>query len=318
MTNMVDEWADCNKHVLNFLDNLPDLAGPTAVSLAKEKMKDTSLTIGSRYGTILVSVIDNPRLKELIKNAEFPRKDEVLDVFFNTVRIQAVHNFISEYLIGCVDYSALVDYSAQRLAKSSECFHTSDHKVSIASNAAKNKNNDTVRVAASTPAVKQSSMGQILHSLEVISANREFRSILADAGVEVRPFDEEHLLAKNTADGKVNYTQAFAQLRHNYTNYDLLRSSRKMRRNTYWKMTVRPALRIAVCEKLMLLTENPEFHMYLLQQIQNVQNEFAALLMRVGAEENFIEAMDEYFQKATSKKVFTAEKKSFMLSLQTL
>lgn len=318
MTNAVDEWADCNKHVLEFLDTLPDLTLDTAAEFAKAKMKEKELTVGSRYGTILVNVIDNTKIKALINETEFPRKADVLDVFFNTVRIQAVHNFISESLIGCVDYSALVEYSAQRLEKSSACFHTSDHKVSVSSNAKKQHNIAKTKNEAPAKTPKQSSNGALLHPLEVVSANREFRSIIADAGVEVRPFEEERLLQKNTVDGKVNYTQVFAQLRHNYTNYDLLRSSRKMRRNTYWKMTVRPAIRVAVCEKLMLLTADEEFHMYLLMQIQNIQNEFIALLMKVASEENFIDAMDEYFQKATSKRVFTDEKKSFMLSLQTL
>lgn len=318
MTNAVDEWAECNRHVLAFLDTLPDLTVDNAVEFSKKKMEEKDLTVGSRYGTILVSVIDNAKIKELINEADFPRKADVLDVFFNTVRIQAVHNFISASLIGCVDYSALVEYSAQRLEKSSNCFHTSNHKVSVASNVKKQQNVEKTKNEAPAKTQKQSPNGYLLHPLEVISANREFRSIIAEAGIEVRPFEEERLLQRSTVDGNVNYTQVFAQLRHNYTNYDLLRSSRKMRRNTYWKMTVRPAVRVAVCEKLMLLTENEEFHMYLLMQIQNIQNDFVALLMRVASEENFIDAMDEYFQKATSKRVFTSEKKSFMLSLQTL
>ena len=317
MTEAVDEWAECNKFVLDFLENLPDLSSDTALYFSMEKMKDTEQTIGSRYNDILVSAVNNAKINELIAGTDFPKKKSALNFFFNAVRIKAVHDFISESLVDCVDYPTLVAYSAKRLEKSVAYFRNSDHTPPVAK---KKKNGSKTKSGAGNSFLLQNQpdINALLHPLEVISVNREFRSIVNDVDIEVRPFDEQSILQKNTVDGKVNYTQVFAQLRHSYTNYDLLRSSRKMRRNTYWKMTVRPAVRLAICEKLLLLTKDEQLHMYLLMQIQSIHSEFISALMRVAKEENFIEAMDEYFKKAMTKKVFTAEKKRFMLRLQTL
>lgn len=316
MTEVVDEWVECNKFVLDFLENLPDLSSDTALYFCMEKMKDTEQTIGSRYNDILVSAVDNAKINELIAGTDFPKKKTALNFFFNAVRIKAVHDFISGSLVDCVDYPTLVAYSAKRLDKSVAYFRNPDHTPPVA----KKKNDSKTKVGSgkALPMQNQSDINALLHPLEVISVNREFRSIVNDVDIEIRSFDERSILQKNTVNGKVNYTQVFAQLRHSYTNYDLLRSSRKMRRNTYWKMTVRPAVRLAICEKLLLLTKDEQFHMYLLMQIQSIHSEFISALMRVAKEDNFIEAMDEYFKKAMTKKVFTAEKKRFMLRLQTL
>lgn len=325
--NAVNEWADCNKHALNLLETLPPLELEGMVPKSKEVMlhKET-MTIGSRYGSILVTVIDNEKLKNLINDAYIPRKNDVQNTLFNTVRIQAVHNFIVKHMEGCEDYEELLKFSETKLENSLSPFINSTHRIPVVGEPNKGKNKGAAKSKAKTDsapakstASKTSRMPNVLiHSLEAISATREFRNILIDAGVEVRPFDEEKLIQKCTVDGKVNYTQLFAQLRHNFTNYDLLRSSRKMRRNTYWKLTVRPAVRIAVCEKLMMLTKDGGFHMYLLSHIQSTQAEFTALVMRVASEENFIESMDNEFHKATSRKVFTPARKEFLLSLETI
>jgi hypothetical protein len=266
-------------------------------------------TTGAKFGVAITRSMDKLFIRELIRDLNIPFKDFYRDQLTQTLRVVGTHHFIINVLdVDCPD-SDLVAYSKARLDKVME-------KLDLWSNKGRKDADSDVKPVATASVFNDP---KLKHALEVVSAMREMRSLVDNVKIAVLEFDEDKIKKSCTRpSGKIDYVQVTAQLRHNHTDYDVLRVSRKIRRNTYWKLTAHPAIRIAVCEKLLLLTDDPAIHFRLMQEIQMTNTEFERKLMRVASAPNFTAAIDEVFMRTTKKKVVKKAKCDFMLCLQTL
>lgn len=264
---------------------------------------------GPRYVVANQHSMDKLSIRKLIREAEIEHKDIFRDQLTQTLRTIGTHRFIVEILEADNLDSDLVVYSKARLNKvmnKLEEWATGTEKVPA---------------PASKPAIKSlvSAAHIVNHPLETVSAMREMRHLVDTAKISVFAFNEEKIKRSATSPhGTIDYKIVSAQLRHNYTNYDVLRISRKIRRNTYWKLTAQPAIRIAVCEKLILMTEDPALHFRLMQEIEFTNAEFQKKLTEVAKAPNFNTAIDDLFIRTAKRKVFKKEKCNFMLCLRSL
>jgi hypothetical protein len=263
--------------------------------------------IGAKFGVAYNHVMDKFFIRGLIRNADIPNKDLYRDQLTHTIRLIGTHRFIADVLEKGNPDSDLVVYSKATLDKAME---------KLAGGTETNKS-----VTTTTPKTKRKAQDapKLNHPLEAVSAMREMRQLVDTVKISVLEFDEEKIRKSAIRpNGKVDYVMMTAQLRHNYTDYDTLRISRKIRRNTYWKLTARPAIRIAVCEKLLLMTENPALQFRLMQEIELANAEFQQKLTTLAKAPNFTAAIDDMFIRTTKRKVVKKTKCDFMLCLETL
>lgn len=159
------------------------------------------------------------------------------------------------------------------------------------------------------------------NALEAVSANREFRTLVATIDIEIAKFDEMMLLATCTKNGVIDYKNMCNIIRHNYSNYDKLRLSRKLRRNnTYWKITVHPALRIALCEQMILAVKDPYLHACLINEIERAYVTIQKDIKAAAAAPYFMEAIDAIYAKTVGEKLQNKShgRLAFVLGLQTI
>lgn len=152
------------------------------------------------------------------------------------------------------------------------------------------------------------------NAAHLAAAMEEFRNIAAKVNVVVRDFDEAKRLAKY---GK-NYPHFLANIRHKKSNYDVVRVSRRTRRNPYWQLTARLALQIAVCEQLLLKTEDAAFRMYLLSHMTILQSTFMTNIRSLSTAQDFMAAMQEQYEKEVEQNVATEKRKLHCLALKTV
>lgn len=294
---------------LEFLNANPELEiDITAEQFNALYEQSEAKTAGAKFGIAINRSMDKIFIRELIRDVNIPFKDFYKDQLTQTIRVIGTHRFIIDVLeVDCPD-SDLVAYSKTRLDKVME-------KLELWANKGRKDADPAVKPVVTSVFNDP----KVNHSLEAVSAMREMRQLVDSVKISVLEFDEEKIKKSCTRpSGKIDYVQVAAQLRHNHTDYDVLRVSRKIRRNTYWKLTAHPAIRIAVCEKLLLLTDDPAIHFRLMQEIQMTNTEFERKLMLAASAPNFTAAIDETFIRITKKKVIKKAKCDFMLCLQTL
>jgi hypothetical protein len=291
---------------LEFLMNDPCLS----IALTADDFKtiygqSEAQTIGAKFGTAIVHSMDKLFIRELIRNTDIPFKDFFRDQLTQTIRVIGTHNFIVDVLGKESPDPELVIYSQARL----------DKVMAKLNEWAGN----TTKTALSAPPPVKPTGSKLNHPLEAVSAMREMRSLIDTVKISVFDFNEEKIRKSSTLpNGTIDYRMVAAQLRHNHTNYDVLRVSRKIRRNTYWKITAHTAIRIAVCEKLLLMTEDSALHFRLMYEIELANAEFQKKLATVAKSPNFTAAIDDMYIRVTKKKVFKRQKCNFMLCLETI
>lgn len=159
------------------------------------------------------------------------------------------------------------------------------------------------------------------HALEAITANREFRTLVAMVDIQFTEFDEAAIRETCTRNGVTDYRGMCSMIRHLHSNYDKLRLSRKIRRNnTYWKITAHPAVRIALCERMILLVRDPYIHALLLESIEKSYALVQADIHAAATSPNFVEAMDGIYRQTVGTKLQNVGngRLEFVLGLQTL
>jgi hypothetical protein len=291
---------------LEFLTNDPCLnVALTADEFNAIYGRSEAQTIGAKFGTAIVHSMDKLFIRELIRNTDIPFKDFFRDQLTQTIRVIGTHNFIVDVLGKEYPDPELVIYSQARL----------DKVMAKLNEWAGN----TKKTALSAPPPAKSTGPKLNHPLEAVSAMREMRQLVDTVKISVFDFNEEKIRKSSTlANGTIDYKMVAAQLRHNHTNYDVLRVSRKIRRNTYWKVTAHTAIRIAVCEKLLLMTEDPALHFRLMQEIEFANVEFQKKLNVAATASNFTAAIDDLFIRTTKRKVLKKAKCNFLLCLETI
>ena len=293
---------------LEFLKNDPTLNIELTVDRFNDLYeKSEAQGTGARFGVAIHHSMDKVFVREIIRDLDIPFKDFFRDQLTQTIRVIGTHNFITDVLGEATSDPDLVIYSKARLDKVMD----------------KLDEWATMTQKKGTPTPKKKPAGanvqKLNHPLEAVSAMREMRELVKTINISIRDFDEDKIKATCTNEfGVVKYANVVAQIRHNHSNYDVLRISRKLRRNTYWKLTAHPATRIAVCEKLLLVTEDPAIHLRLMQEIDFANTEFQKKLTEVAKATNFIAAMDDMFIRTTKRKTLKKQKCEFMLCLETL
>lgn len=291
---------------LEFLTDNP----PLSIALSADEFnaiyeQSEAQSTGAKFGVAINQSMDKLFIRELIRNTDIPFKDFFRDQLTQTIRVIGTHKFIVDVLGNDNPDPELVIYSKARLDKVMS-------KLDEWANGVKK---------APTPEKKPagSAYQKLNHPLEAVSAMREMRELVKTINVSVRDFDEDKIRETCTNQhGDVEYGSMAAQLRHNHSNYDTLRTSRKLRRNTYWKLTAHAATRIAVCEKLLLMTKDPALHFRLMKEIELTNTEFQKKLTEVAKATNFIAAMDDLFIRTTKRKTIKKQKCAFLLCLETL
>lgn len=152
------------------------------------------------------------------------------------------------------------------------------------------------------------------NAAHLAAAMHEFRNIAAKVNIVVRDYDEPKRLEKYER----NYPHLLANIRHKKSNYDVVRVSRRTRRNPYWQLTARLALQIAVCEQLLLMTQDAPLRMYLLSHITILQTTFMSNIRSLATSTDFMEAMREQYEKEVEQNVATEKRKMHCLALKTV